>query len=86
MIPLAASWSSNFAVLRNSTSALSFSVVERTRLIAVRIFDFHTVLRTDLRFEIRALFSADLCCAIQQFLFDTDENHIHAQTKYQKME
>jgi uncharacterized protein VirK/YbjX len=76
MMPLAASWSSSFAVLRSSTSAFSFSVSERTRLIAVRILDFHTVLRTDLRFEIRALFSADLCCAIQKFLSDTDEDHI----------
>ena len=64
MIPLAASWSSSFEVLRSSTTALSFSVVERKRLIAARIFDFHTVFRADLRFEILALFSADLCCAI----------------------
>jgi hypothetical protein len=62
--------------LRNSTSALSFSVVERTRLIAERIFDFHSLFRSALRFEIRALFSADLCCAIQRFLSDTDENVI----------
>lgn len=73
MMPFEASLSSSFVVLRNSTSALSFSVAERTRFIAERIFDFHSLFRAALRFEIRARFSADLCCAIRRFLSSTHE-------------
>jgi len=64
MTPRAASWSRSFTVFRNSAAAFSFSFRERTRFTAVRIRDFHIALRICLRFDERALFTADLCCAI----------------------
>jgi len=61
MTPFAASWSSSFTVFFSSVVAFSLSVIDRTRFMALRMRDFHWMLRAAWRFACRALFSADSC-------------------------